>query len=210
MFKRTFITLFVVSGIFLSVPAQSSNYEVEDIGGRWGVGAHVSGHLPTSDEFHPAVYLGGSVIYGVPNKPFALTFDAGYFRNSAKAFNADLGELKGIPLIAGIQYRFPYMVGNSRAAFYGLLGAGIILYEFDESQVVLDATSTIEADDAFAFKVGAGWDIFFPDYENIALNIEASWILTTEDVVLTHKGLVGSTDEDTHYFLVGGGIRYFL
>lgn len=201
--KSFFIALIVLFG--LGVASASYAYmEHDDITGRWGVGLDFSVVAPTSNESDPGFRTNVNFTYGIWDH-IAGTIDVGYFETNYDAFGIEFGDLGVVPLIFSFQWRYPYMFGQIPATVYGVTGLGGLFLDFDEANSPL--TSAVDPDDAFAIKLGVGFD-FFVDY-NWVVNVEGSYTFSDEHVILTNADGSQSTSEDLDFWNLGAGMKYF-
>ena len=193
---------------FLATASAHAYLEQEDITKRWGLGLTAAAATSSEDDPDAGVYFGMNVTYGVMDY-LALQMDFGYHEFSYKAFGVDFGDLETIPLILSLQPRYPFEIGATQAALYGLIGAGIVFHDFQVSDQITELGRSVEADDAFAFRLGLGMDWFLT--RNFATNIEASWTMVARDVVLSAPEIsAGAEDIDTDFWNVGAGIKYYF
>jgi hypothetical protein len=200
-------TLFI--GIFLTSPlSHAEKYEVKDLKGSWGVGFNTSAFIPYSDSYDQSLYTGGSINYKFPVSRLSATFDFGYLhKHSASAIGVNFGDLEGVPVFLGLQYRLPHEVRDQPASLYGGIGLGAIFYHFSNASVVTNAGTDIEADTALAGKLSVGWEIKPSNSKSLAFYLETSLVITDTKINLTHTGLNDASEQETHYFLLGGGVR---
>lgn len=178
-----------------------------DVTNRWGAGFVLGYALPMDDDADSSFYRGGVVTYGLsPN--WVIQLDIGYASFSQEAHGIDYGDLQGVPVILSVQWRHPYSIGTSPAAWYVLGGIGAILWNLDSADepILLGVEAT--ASDAFAARIGGGYEVFFTD--NIAVNIEGSYTFSSEDVKLIEPGTNESERQDSDFWLVGSGLRYYF
>ena len=178
-----------------------------DVTHEWGVGFNLSYSVPRGDDADPTMYEGAVISYGIaPN--WVLQLDVGYLSFSEEAHGIDYGDLQGVPLILSVQWRHPYSIGTSPAAWYVLGGAGMVLWNLDSSDEppLLGVEAT--ADNSYALKFGGGFDVFFTDH--VAWNVEASYTVSGEQIKLIEPGTDSSENQDTDFWLAGSGIRYYF
>jgi outer membrane protein W len=204
---KRFISLAVLAASTFAAPAYAYMGSEGDINGRWGVGFTVAGSAPTDQDGDGNVYLGGNALYGV-NENVALQLDLGYTEFSIGSFGIDYGDLEGVPLIFSLQWRKPFSIGTSPAAWYLLGGLGVVFWDFQNSDTVEQANIPTRAEDAFAVRLGGGFDLFIT--QNIAWNVEGHYTFSDARVELTQQGTGQTEDVDTDFWQLGTGLRYFF
>ena len=202
--KRYFIFVSVILSLVLTTVSHAY-MEHDDITQRWGVGASFATSLSTSDETNPAFSIGVNATYGIKDN-IAVTLDVGYHEFGYEALGLNFGELEAVPLIFSLQWRYPFMMSQIPATVYGITGLGAIFYDFDNEGST--GARNVDVDDAFAVRLGAGMD-FFMDY-NWVLNVEGSYTFSDTNVILSNTDGSQMISEDTDYWLLGGGVKYFF
>ncbi len=195
MFKKA-----VVLGLaqFLIIGAA---FAAPDRVGKTDIGFNLSGAIPTDSDVDSALYVGGSLAYGVSDW-LALGVEAGWagFGESDLGINIDED---AFPVFGDIILRVPT---QSEAKPYAVVGLGAIFWDVSSNL----ANVTFDIETSFAAKFGAGVDWFMNDHW--ALNLEASYVASSADATATNTttGASLSTSGDTNYWMVGGGLKYLF
>ncbi len=100
----------------------------------------------------------------------------------------------------------PIKIDQYKIVPYGVVGFGIIFWDFDESSLLKTNGITVSMDPAFGMKFGGGVDFFVT--ENLAIFREGSFIWSDADATVAGRGAVASATVDTDTWLIGGGIKY--
>jgi outer membrane protein W len=191
----------------LSVTALA--YAAPDRVGIWDAGVNVSGFIPGDNDTDNGVYVGGTFAYGV-HQWIAIGVEAGWLETDIEEDTqlglGDLGELHGNPLMADIIIRVP----NPDQSFipYGIVGIGVVFWDFDEGDTLESLGVDVDIDTAFAVKIGGGIDWWLN--ANWILNFEASYVFNDADVSVTVGGAPTTDDADLDYFQIGGGLKYMF
>ena len=187
--------------------AQQSMGGVGDVTNRWGVGVSLGYAIPQENDADSSFYRGAVITYGLaPN--YVVQLDIGYLSFSQSAHSIDYGDLQGVPLMLSLQWRHPYSIGTSPAAWYLLGGVGWTFWNLDSSDEAPRLGVEASADDAFAARGGLGFDVFFTD--NLAWNVEGSYTFSARDVKLIEPGTNDSEKQDSDYWLLASGVRYYI
>jgi len=134
--------------------------------------------------------------------------DVGWLDFDVGAFGIDFGNLKGVPLLFNVMLRYPTKIGDTNVTFYGLVGAGVIFWEFDDDSILDKAETDIKVDRSFAFRIGGGTDFFLND--TWAVNFEGSYTFSDANMILALPDGVFSTEEDTDFWMIGGGLKHYF
>ena len=195
----------IVSVLVLLLVA-SFAYAAPDRTGKFDAGFNVSGIIPTEDGADNSVYVGGNLAYGL-NEWLAVGFEAGFSEiETESADNVALGDLNALPVMGDVIFRLPT---ESPVQPYGVVGLGVIFFDFDESRTLQSLGLKVDVDDAFAVKTGIGIDWFVND--SWALNLEGSYVFSEADAELLVLGTSLATDSiDTDYWMIGGGVKYLF
>ena len=111
-----------------------------------------------------------------------------------------------IPLFGDIFLKAPIKLDKFKIVPYGIVGFGIIFWDFDESSLLETNGISVSIDPGFGMKFGGGIDFFVT--ENIAIFGEGSFIWSDADATAAAKGTVAAATIDTDTWLIGGGIKY--
>jgi len=200
-----------VAAVFLFCGAAYCDEDVEmfgphffDLSGKIGVAGNVSAAMPKEDG-DPTVFLGGYLSYDILNC-FGVGIESGWARWTQRDNGVDYGNLNMIPLFGDIFVKLPFKVEGFKVVPYGVVGAGVLFWDFEESSLVRDSGVTISIDPAFGLKFGGGIDFFVT--KNIAIFGEASFIWSDADATASAGGSVASATLDTDLWLLGGGVKY--
>lgn len=197
--------------VFLSlVILATAAYAAPDRVGKVDAGINVSGILPRESDVHDAVYVGGTVAYGV-TPWLALGVESGWTSpgvdlDLGNGVSIDAGDLTGIPLLGDIILRVPMKDGN--LVPYGVVGLGAIFWNFDESSLFSAAGINVDVDTSFAAKFGGGVDYFVND--NWILNFEFGYVIADANITATAGGVSVSDSSNADYWMVGGGVKYLF
>lgn len=177
-------------------------YAAPDRVGKTDIGFNVSGAIPRDSGVDGAVYLGGSLAYGVTDW-LALGIESGWTRFSASDSGVTVDQ-DTIPLFGDIILRVP--TGESQLKPYGIIGLGVLF--IDASTNVSNVS--IQADTSFAAKFGAGLDWFVNDHW--AINFETSYVVSDVNGTVTNNstGASLSANGDSDYWMIGGGVKYLF
>ncbi len=179
----------------------------EDITGRWGAGMIVAGAMP-ADDSESATYIGGNFTYGVMDY-FAVGLEVGGMKFDRDPGRFDFGDLTGAPVLGIMQLRYPFAAGKTKATIYGTLGLGAIFWHYEESDVLQAALVDVEVEDAFAVKLGLGFDLLID--KNWAVNLEGAYVFSDSETTVRAPALTPIVDTvDTDYWTIGGGFKYFI
>lgn len=199
-FAPVFLLAVVASGICWTAAAE----EIEQITGRFAVGANFSEGLPDENELDPGFYPGFNLTYGIMDY-VAFQLDTGYVEFDQDANGIDYGDLAAIPLMCSLQWRYPFLVGSSNAAIYALGGVGVVFFDFDELARV---GREIEADDSFAYRFGVGLEFF--KNRNGSFYFESTYTITSTTLELQTVTSPTVESTDTDFWLVGGGVKLYF
>jgi outer membrane protein W len=185
-------------------------FAAPDREGKWDMGFNLSGAMPDDDELEGAVYAGGQVSYGITpwialgGEIGGTSFDQD--DDSQSLGFTDLGELTAVPVMVNTIFRAN--LENQAFVPYGVVGLGVIFWNFDESDQLDAAAVEANVDASFGAKLGGGVDWFVND--NWIANFEGSYYFNDADVKLELNGVrVGAVDDvDTSFWLIGGGAKY--
>ena len=167
--------------------------------GKWDIGVNVSGAIPDDSDVDSAVYVGGSLSYGVAEW-FALGFESGWAGFGESSAGIDIDE-DAVPILGDIIFRFPT---QSEWKPYALVGLGVIVWNVDSNIPGLN----LDIDTAFAAKFAGGVDYFVND--NWALNFEFSYTTNEADATASFNGASASASGSSDYWMVGGGLKYLF
>ncbi len=209
MFKR----VFAVTLMGLAVVAHTA-FASPDRTGKIDMGVNVSSAFSTDSEVNTAAYVGGNIAYGV-NKYFAVGFEGGWQRHEIDDVT-DSGitifgpKLSGVPLFGDLIFRMP--IENQNIVPYGLVGLGTVLWSIDDTSATGGVLVNTKVSDAFAVKLGGGFDWFLND--NWIINFDASYVFDrareTQTASLGGLSVSASQNAKLDYWNVGGGIKYLF
>ncbi len=177
--------------------------------GQWDMGFNLSGAMPDDSDLEGTAFVGGQVSYGVtPWIAIGAEIGGASFDQNDETRSlgiTDLGTLTGVPLmITGI---FRANLENQAFVPYGVVGLGLIFWNYDESDQLDAAHVNVNADTSFAGKVGGGVDWFVNN--NWIANFEGSYYMNDANVELELNGVtIAQDDVNTSFWLVGGGAKY--
>lgn len=196
MFKKAGLLMLCLS-FAAAVASAAPSDKMNDIG------LNVSGNFYSSSGQGDGVNLTARYLRTI-NDNVALGVESGYYFDSKidKATAKD-GNLHGVPLLFDAVYKWQ---SDSQAVPYVLAGLGPIFWGADTDSTISSAGGKTDVGTAFGVKLGGGLDWWFN--EDWALNLEASYTFSSEDVTVKNAAgtQIGSTGTD--FWAVGGGIKY--
>jgi len=204
---KTVLCLILMLFVFLTAPLAYALITEEGITNRWGVGLNVSGALPSDHAARGDIYMGTNITYGLKDY-LALQLEIGYVEFSERAFGIDYGDLEGVPLLFNVQLRKQLYVLNNPAAIYGILGVGVVFWDFQNAQTPIDRNVRADASEALAFKLGAGFEVFLN--QSVAWNIEGGYVFTKEEVDLVEPGTGQIKTVDSDFWMLGSGVKLYF
>jgi outer membrane protein W len=186
----------------LAIGARVSYYQIDD--STIGVDHY---------EFDPAPLLEGNITCFLTDV-FSLEFGVGYANPEVDAeglgVSLEFGEFETIPFL--LTGRLHYWPPKSRATFYGGVGVGYYLNDFEPSNLVAATLPgwNISVDDSLGFHIAAGTELSVVD--NVAINIALKYVIWNEaDVGLVIPGEGSGTDEvDLDGLSIGLGIKFYF
>lgn len=179
----------------------------EDLTGKLSVGVASGGIFFEDEDLDGTWYIGGNAAYGV-HKYLAVGAESGYFSTEDEEDGIEYGDLRAVLLLADLYLRYPVELAGKTVMPYAIGGIGIIFWDYEESSLVEDAGMSLDLDPELGIKAGAGCDYFLT--ENIALNIESSYVWSDADATI---GAFGAYQEETvemDYWSVNGGLKYYF
>ena len=201
-----------VLGIALMMLCSSQGHAAmgvpEDLTHRWGAGFNLSLGVAEDADADAAFYGGGLVSYGVEEN-WVLQVDVGYLSFSERAHGVDYGDLDAVPLVISLQWRQLFTMGNTPAAWYPLVGVGVMFLDLSGgSDAEAQGVPTTVDNAAFIARFGGGLDVFFADH--LAWNLELSYTYSDTDVKLIQPITGEGKKNNTDFWLAGSGIRYYF
>lgn len=191
----------------LLMSCAAGNAFAEDLAGRFSVGIAAGGIFPEDSDIDDSCYVGGNFAYGI-NEHLAIGVEAGYTSWDDEEAGVDYGEVEAIPLLADLYLRFPVEVGENMFVPYVIGGAGVIFWDYEESDLLTSNAISVDMDAELGIKAGGGFDYFFTD--NVAINFEGGYIWSDADMSVAAFGTHAAATIDTDYWLaIGGFKRYF-
>ncbi len=190
--------------------------EAQNIQGKWGLGFRGGASFLTQDplvgvEGDAGPIVSGNIVYGL-TKVVALGFNVEWETHGTELLGVDFGRTTTVSLLPFVEFRGI----NGQFVPYGVLGAGININSFDESDefvtgciIVFGAPCDVEPENTFALKVGAGADYFVTP--TLVVNTELGWKLNSGDADSEIGGItVGTDDFDVSAFSLLFGVRAYF
>ena len=202
----------VVIAILLVLLCPVAAFAAPDRTGKWDVGVNISGAFPDDNDSEAAVYVGGNFSYGilpwlaVGGEVGGAEFDE---EDDTRAFGfSDLGTLNGVPILADAIFRVN--LPDQPIVPYGVVGLGLVVWNFDESSQLAARGVSLNVDTSFAAKIGGGFDWFLN--EHWAANFEGGYLLSDADAEVSLNGVPVATANgvDTDVWFIGGGAKYLF
>lgn len=183
-----------------------SAYAAQDLTGKHAVGIATGGIFPKDDDIDNNWYIGGNYTYSINNN-FAVGAEAGYMSWEDEVDGLDFGDVRAIPLLADLYLRYPVDAGEQQMFLpYIIGGIGAIFWDYDESSLLESVGLSVEMDAELGIKGGLGFDYFFS--EQVALNLEGSYVWSDADMTVSAAGLSATGEFDADYWAITGGIKY--
>ena len=117
----------------------------------------------------------------------------------------DYGDVSVVPLLATLIVKNPIELDECAVVPYGILGLGVCFWDYDESSALTNAGISVDMDSEFALKLGAGLDYYFT--ENVALNLEGSFMWSDTTGHVDAFGTHAQVDLDGDMWMLGGGLK---
>ena len=190
---------FSIIGCFLPLLSPA-----KDLTGKTSVGLNVAGLFSSDGNLDNTVYVGGTFDYGL-SQYFAVGLESGYHSFNVNVTGRDLGDLRGIPLLADFIVRVPLA---DRWVPYGLIGLGVVFWDFAEGDLYKDMGISVDVDPSFAAKFAIGCDYFMTD--DLALSLELAYVISEVELKARQGDFRATQDGNTDYGEVGIGLKYFF
>ena len=185
----------------------------QDRTGKVDIGVNLSAVDPDNGDYDTGFYAGGTLAYGL-SEWLALGIEAGHAEiepDFGSTSSITGGDISAIPLLADIILR---LRTNESLDLYGVVGLGVLFVDSDDISGTVSGVPfniDVDADNAFAVKVGGGADWFLN--EHWILNFEVSYVFAETDIDTTTNvaGLslpIQLNDVELDYLQIGGGIKY--
>src|SRR3989338_6804453 len=131
------VAVFLFCSIVYGAEGEETLGGLFEYSGQIAVAGNVSGAIPKEDG-DPTIFLGGYLSYDVLNC-LGLGIESGWARWTEEAGGVDYGKLTMVPLIGDIFLKAPIKEGQYKIVPYGVVGIGIIFWDFEESTIVKNA-----------------------------------------------------------------------
>lgn len=197
----------IVGLMVLALCMVSNVYAAEDLTGKVSIGIVAGGAFPTDDDIDNALYLGGNMAYSF-NNYFALGAEIGYSSWEDEAYGIDFGDVRVVPLLVDLYLRHPVDMGEHMFLPYAILGLGPVFFDYEESSLLDLYGISVDMDTALGIKLGGGFDMFVS--ENVALNFEASYLMSDTEIEVSAFGGQASAEIDTDSWIINGGIKFYF
>jgi len=172
----------------------------EDLAGKWGINANITGIFPDDDDLDNVVFYGGSLEYNFTSY-LASEIEVGYTEMDDEFESLKFGEASYVPLLVNLKARYPE--GNINPFIYA--GLGVAFADYEEEQWVKDLGASLDVGTGFAYQIGAGIDVFIAD--NIALYTKLGYLWSEVEAEASVTGYTATADVELDNFFVGGGVK---
>ena len=186
VFLVSLIVLLLLGGMVPQAMARDvggSKWDVSILGGAW---------FPQEEDQDAGGYAGGRLTYNI-NEHAGLGIESGWssFNQEADVTGDggedDLGDVRGIPLLANLFLRLPLEATGNKLVPYAVGSIGVIIWDYEESSLLTDNGISIDGDTSFAARIGGGADFYIAD--NIAIFAEGGYMWSEYEVQSSVGGL---------------------
>ena len=186
VFLVSLIVLLLLGGMVPQAMARDvggSKWDVSILGGAW---------FPQEEDQDAGGYAGGRLTYNI-NEHAGLGIESGWssFNQEADVTGDggedDLGDVRGIPLLANLFLRLPLEATGNKLVHYAVGSIGVIIWDYEESSLLTDNGISIDGDTSFAARIGGGADFYIAD--NIAIFAEGGYMWSEYEVQSSVGGL---------------------
>jgi len=199
--------ILTIAVLILTVCCFVTVVHAEDLTGKVSVGAVAGGVFPKDSDIDDKWYAGGNLAYGI-NEFIALGVEVGYTSWDDEEGGTDYGDVQAIPLLVDVYLRYPIEMAENQVVPYMIGGIGVIFWDYEESSLLSSNGITVDMDSELGIKVGAGVDYFIT--ENLAINVEGSYVWSDADMTVAAFGSYASATIDTDFVSVNGGLKYYF
>ncbi len=175
-----------------------------EIGKKYAIGAAVAGAFPEDSDIDNNLYWGGIATYDIV-KYAAIGVESGFMRWEDKVGNNKHGNIHAWPLLGDMIVKYPVDIGDFELAPYGVLGLGMIFWDYHESEILRVNNISVDMDNAFAIKFGCGMDIFTSS--GVGLFIEGSYIWSDTKAESTGRGSALEVSVNTDMWMLSTGVK---
>lgn len=204
--RRFFCYLLVT--FLLCCFASNAEAQGDDERGYINLSIYGAGVFPNDDDVDEELYLGGRITYDILDY-VEIGVEAGWVEYKVDdGAGIDAGDITGVPILGVIILKYPIEATDDRLVPFAVVGAGVVLWSFDESSLLDVNGISVTGDESFAFKVGGGFDYYLTD--NMAVFFEGSYMWSEYDVSISAGGAVVGTTLDTDAMFIGGGLKFSI
>ena len=179
----------------------------QELSKRFDIGISGGGVFPKDSEIDTAGYIGGNIAYGV-NEYIAIGGEAGYTKWKDEENSIHYGDVTAVPLLADLYLRYPIDMGEKKLVPYGVGGIGVVFWDYEESSLLKDNNISVNMGSKLGVKLGAGADFFLTN--NIAINLEGSYLWSDANMTVSAFGTTASATIDTDSWFLTGGLKYYF